>query len=189
MRFVIFALLLATLLFAGCSSENTSAVDNAGAGEFVEFDLDDKPYVARPPFDFCECGGFSGHWVRDDIGGLTGTLNGVWITDAGDTTGYFSGSFWRDDDGVGRLDGDLSGYVTDEVWGEFTGMWVYDDYRLCPLCGSSHGFLNGTFTVLHSGDTGILEAVFGDYTIPPEENSLPLQGIWKLYCSNLEALD
>jgi hypothetical protein len=131
----------------------------------------------------CPGGFMDGEWIRDDIGGLTGTFQGLWLNHDNSPKGYFSGIFWTEADGITRrFSGSLSGYDTDEVIAELFGNWAYDDPRLCPVCGSSHGWYRGRYVYLDGTITGGIRGVFGDYNQPPEENHLPLSGVWRQDC-------
>jgi len=181
---------LMLLLIAGCSSKNDSGgIVRSNSTEPSAFDIDDYDCHTSPLEYFCNCGKLAGTWTRDNLAGLTGSLDGFWITRTGDTIGHFGGTFWRTTDGIGKFSGEISGYVTDEVWGDFDGNWVYDDYRMCPLCGSSHGKFQGHFRIFNSDEMGIIKGEFGDYSLPPDENQLPLSGKWIQYCSWLEESD
>lgn len=133
----------------------------------------------------CPGGYLDGEWVRDDVSGLTGTLSGLWLDHNGDPTGIFSALFWTSNDGTRSFSGQLSGYQTDQVIAEIFGVWAYDDPRLCPLCGSSHGWLKGRYLNLDGSGGGSIRAMFGDYNQPPEENLLPLSGTWRQDCPGL----
>jgi hypothetical protein len=99
-----------------------------------------------------------------------------------DTTGYFNGEFWINDDGTREFSGHVSGYYTDQVIAEFNGRWFYDDFRMCPMCGAGHGGFLGRFEMVDGQGRGRIRGVFGDYTDPPEKLALPLKGIWQTSC-------
>ena len=130
----------------------------------------------------CPGGLLEGEWVRADIGGLTGTFHGLWLDHDGDPEGYFNCLFWTTSDGNHLFSGQLSGYDTDQVIADLNGIWNYDDYRLCPMCGSSHGWFNGRYVNWDGTPGGTIEGVFGDYDQPPEENVLPLSGVRQRDC-------
>jgi hypothetical protein len=130
----------------------------------------------------CPGGFLDGEWVRDDIGGMTGSFHGLWLDQDGSPVGYFNGQFWTESNGERRFSGQLSGYYSDEVIADLFGYWAYDDPRLCPICGSSHGWFRGRYVHLDNTISGTIKGVFGDYIQPPEENHLPLTGVWRQTC-------
>lgn len=136
----------------------------------------------------CPGGFLEGEWVRDDLGGLTGSFNGLWLDDDSNPEGYFSGLFWTEEDGSRRFSGQLSGYDTDQVIADLSGHWEYDDPRLCPVCGSSHGLFRGRYINLDGTMGGTIRGTFGDYTQPPEENHLPLTGVWQQACQSVDVV-
>jgi hypothetical protein len=135
-------------------------------------------------FDPCEEGTMVGDWIRDDIGGETGTFYGTWYDQSGEPTGLFNGQFWTISNGVRLFYGSVSGYITDQVIAEMFGSWFYDDPRMCPMCGTGHGQFRGIFFRLaepHSG-IGLLKGEFG-YADDVMNDTLPLTGSWKWYCN------
>lgn len=132
----------------------------------------------------CASGSIIGEWVRDDIGGQTGTFNGIWYKGVDVPAGYFSGEFEKTNSGVGVFTGSVSGYVTDQVIYEFKGTWIYDDPSLCPLCGTGHGRYWGVYSDLNGNIVGVLKGEFG-YATTVEDNHLPLQGVWREFCNDV----
>ena len=128
-------------------------------------------------------GGFlEGKWVKSDNSGSEGYLSGVWLDMAGEPEGVFAGEFWTDASGHGRFKGTISDDILTVVIGEFEGIWFYDDYRVCILCGSDHGALLGRFARVDDDRRGVMYAVIGDWNIPVvNQLELPLTGFWH-YC-------
>jgi len=137
----------------------------------------------------CREGYLNGHWNRGDSSEFTGTFQGLWFYAGGDTVGIYTGQFWKTNDAAQLLQGTVSGLYTDQVIAEFRGNWGFDDYRLCPLCGSGHGWFRGNFKFLNSDETGHFRGEFGDYSIPPNDRNMPMHGKWRLNCMNLNVDD
>jgi hypothetical protein len=130
----------------------------------------------------CSRGYITGEWVKNDIGGDNGHFMGVWFDINHQPTELLSGNFWTEEDGGKLFHGSVSGYVTDEVIAEVWGTWAYDDPRLCPLCGSGHGYYIGVFKYINGDGDGLLKGVFGDYSQDITALSLPMTGIWQERC-------
>jgi hypothetical protein len=129
----------------------------------------------------CDQGLLSGEWVRDDIGGSSGSLTGLWVGPDGTPLGYFSGTFTTDSTNQRTFQGYLSGYLTTQVIARFSGTWYYDDPRMCPLCGSGHGKFVGRYQYLDGSASGRMQGEFG-YAGDPADNHLPLHGTWERFC-------
>lgn len=130
----------------------------------------------------CPRGTMDGIWVKDDNTGETGHFSGLWIEQSNDTLGYYSGQYWTTEDGRRLFNGSVSGYVTDQVIAEFSGHWMYDDPRLCPLCGTGHGLFWGGYQYLDREGSGTMKGVFGDYSFPPDDVEMPMNGFWRDDC-------
>jgi hypothetical protein len=128
-----------------------------------------------------------GFWVRDAIFAYSGYFVGFWLSNEGDTISYVNGTFWQEDWITLRFEGQVTGYVTDEVIANLYGTWFYDDPRMCPMCGTGHGQFRGR-TVYLAGGYGKIYGEFGDYSLPLEENELPLTGVWHRYLYADQAL-
>lgn len=133
----------------------------------------------------CPEGYFAGRWVKADNSHSKGHFEGLWFTHSGDTIGYLSGRFWTNDEGQGILRGWVSGYITDQVIAELNGTWIYDDYRLCPICGMGHGQFKGRLTFLDNDATGYFRGEFGNYALPPNDRVMPFRGRWHLDCVDI----
>ncbi|MEE9441641.1 MAG: hypothetical protein V3V99_03135 [candidate division Zixibacteria bacterium] len=130
----------------------------------------------------CQGGLMEGKWIKESFGSGKGRIEALWIDRFGEPFGYFTGMFWTDDSGRGRFFGSVSGYITDHVIAEVKGCWYYDDLRLCPMCGESHGVFMGYYRNIMDGTHGNIAGEFGDMAIDPTILELPLSGIWKQRC-------
>jgi hypothetical protein len=129
----------------------------------------------------CVHGGLSGSWVREDVSGFKGTMNGLWFNALGDSVGRYAGQYWVSDSGHYRFEGSISGLDTDEIKGHFRGRWWFDDYRMCPApeCGTGHGRFVGRLAYPDSSNVGVIIGEFGDWT---GNTTAPMHGRWKLFC-------
>ncbi|MBU8934994.1 MAG: hypothetical protein KOO62_13490 [candidate division Zixibacteria bacterium] len=130
----------------------------------------------------CPQGLISGEWVKEQLWSTDGYFYALWLDDNSTPLGYLSGIWRTENDGQQLFSGSLSGYVTDEVIAEVRGIWYYDDLRMCPVCGVSHGVFRGRFQYLVDGRQGTLKGVFGDYSLSPEDVVLPMTGTWQNDC-------
>ena len=128
----------------------------------------------------CPRGLMVGEWVKDAAHGQTGHFSGLWLSGNGDTAGVFSGIFWHNDEEIGRFQGSVSGYYTDQVIADFEGTWYYDDPTMCPLCGTGRGFFTGTYQYTNQNGGGKLGGAFGQFG--STELVLPLKGFWRDDC-------
>ncbi|MBD3402281.1 hypothetical protein GF420_05255 [candidate division GN15 bacterium] len=136
------------------------------------------------PHNACPGGLLGGRWVQETNDRTSGYFYGHWMDANGEPVGYLNGTFWKEPNAnVGELEGSVSGLFTDEVIATLEGTWYFDDYRLCPLCGSSHGVFEATFATENSNLAGTIEGTFGDYSLPPDETDLPFSGSWQYDCS------
>jgi hypothetical protein len=133
----------------------------------------------------CREGYLDGHWEKSDSSEFTGTFQGLWFAANGDTVGIYSGSFFKTNDGAQLLDGWISGLYTDEIIAELHGVWQFDDYRMCPLCGYGHGWFKGRFQMSNSDEHGFFRGEFGDFSLPPDDRIMPMHGKWLLDCVNV----
>ncbi len=136
-------------------------------------------------FHHCREGYLDGKWQKSDSSEFTGTFQGLWFTATGDTVGIYSGNFFQTNDGAQLFDGWISGLYTDEIIAELHGVWHYDDHRLCPMCGTGHGQFKGRFQMTNSDEHGYFRGEFGDYSLPPNDRSMPMHGKWLLDCVNV----
>jgi hypothetical protein len=136
----------------------------------------------------CPSGTMVGEWVRDNVGGQTGTLHGKWFENSDTPAGLFNGQFEWQNSGVGVFSGQVSGYVADQVIYRFKGSWYYDDPRMCPLCGSGHGKYQGVFSDTNGMVVGVIKGQFG-YAPDAADNNLPLQGNWRKFCNDVSPND
>ncbi len=129
----------------------------------------------------CNEGLMTGEWLKDNLAGYSGSLSGVWMNEAGDSVGYFAGTFDSDSSGWRSFHGTVSGLLTTQVIAEFNGTWYYDDPRMCPICGSGHGQYTGTYRYLDGSSSGRIQGTFG-YPSDDWDNHLPLHGTWEQFC-------
>jgi hypothetical protein len=132
-------------------------------------------------FAGCPGGTMRGDWVKDPTNANQGAFSGIWIDRIGVPFGVMAGRFWTDSAGARLFEGTVSGFLTTQVIARIAGKWLYDDPRMCPLCGSGHGQFVGKI-VFNDNGTGEMRGVFGDFTLPPDQKSMPLVGIWKRNC-------
>jgi len=132
-------------------------------------------------FNGCPGGTMKGDWVKDPTNVDQGTFNGIWIDRIGVPYGVMAGRFWTNSDGTRQYEGVVSGILTTQIIAHISGKWFYDDPRMCPLCGAGHGQFNGKI-VFNDNGTGEMRGAFGDFTLPPDQKSMPLVGIWKRNC-------
>ena len=130
----------------------------------------------------CPEGYFTGRWIKADSSQSKGRFEGLWYTHSGDIVGYLNGRFWTNDEGHGLLEGVVSGYYTDQVIIKLHGKWIYDDSRLCPICGTGHGQFKGRFKFSEHDEDGYFRGEFGNYELPPNDQVMPLRGRWQLNC-------
>lgn len=137
-----------------------------------------KIWPARCPGGFLE-----GKWIRDDITGTQGRLEGLWINYKGEPIGYVNGEFHTNDDGSGEFSGWVSGYYLDYIIAEFKGRWWYDDPRMCPTCGAGHGWFRGHFVYADGSDKGgHMMGELGHMNAWTDAATLPYQGVWHDFC-------
>jgi len=134
----------------------------------------------------CPGGLIEGVWEKDDLSGETGYISGMWLDVSGEPVGVAAGWFWTDESGHGLFQGSVSGVFTDEVILEYEGRWMYDDLRLCPLCGSGHGLFWGHYTYVAEDKFGHMCGIIGDYAISVEQLDIPMSGVWHDYCTRFE---
>jgi len=142
-------------------------------------------YARKIRLHHCREGSMEGQWHKSDSSDFTGTFQGLWFEHDGDTLGIMSGHFWKTNEGAQLLEGWVSGLYTDQVIAELHGIWYFDDYRMCPMCGTGHGQFRGRFQMLESEEHGYFLGEFGDYSLPPNDRIMPLHGRWHLSCVNL----
>ena len=135
--------------------------------------------------DRCPRGFMKGRWLKAGSFDGNGSFEGKWLNRAGIEVGYLNGIWWTTDDGQQLLEGSVSGLETDEVIAELTGRWSYDDMRMCPVCGVGHGRFHGRVRMLSSGVVGEFKGEFGDFSLPPNDLSMPFYGRWKFDCPGL----
>lgn len=136
----------------------------------------------------CPGGFMKGEWVVESNMGDTGHFGGVWLDRNGEPVGIMTAQYWVTDEGARLFAGTISGAMLTVVIGEVKGVWAYDDYRMCPLCGQGHGWFRGRFEMNDASQwpvkTGGFGGVFGDYTLAAELRVLPLRGVWRVDCPN-----
>jgi hypothetical protein len=131
----------------------------------------------------CPGGTMVGDWIKETNNSSQGRFHGEWLDHTGEPIGYMSGQFWTNDNGSREFSGNVSGIITDQVIAELRGAWIYDDTRLCPICGDGHGLFYGRFNYIDGSDRqGWLKGVFGDYNLPPDADTLPYYGFWRTNC-------
>ena len=77
-----------------------------------------------------------------------------------------NGRFWTNEDGRRVLEGSVSAYHTDEVMFHLRGSWLYDDMRMCPMCGVGHGVFHGKIFRTNDRAIGEFHGEFGDWSLP-----------------------
>lgn len=132
----------------------------------------------------CPKGLIKGEWIRDDLNGRTGHWWSLWMAENGDPMGWLTATFWTESNGERLFSGWISGYLTDQIIAGVKGTWFYDDPRLCPMCGSSYGHFRGRFAYHGNDSGGAFEGTFGDFSLPPLQDTLPLVGRWHEDCPN-----
>ncbi len=137
----------------------------------------------------CREGFFKGFWQKSDSSDFRGFIRGHWFNKIGDTLGVVNGHFWRNENGVGKLEGNISGLYTNQIIANLDGFWIYDDFRMCPLCGTGHGQMRGHFQTVNGNEHGYFRGEFGDFDLPPGQRTMPLRGHWQLDCMNSPSSD
>ncbi|MCB2230831.1 hypothetical protein KQH82_08970 [bacterium] len=145
----------------------------------------------RLPLDnFCQRGTIVGKWVQESNDRQQGSITAVWTSRNGTPQGHVFGSFSATAAGERTFTGWVTGIHTDNIIAYLAGDWWFDDSRMCPLCGSSHGLFSGTFAWADgSGNGGTLRGEFGSFELPPDETELPMSGEWKVDCTLLDHLE
>ena len=133
----------------------------------------------------CPGGFMEGRWIKTDVSGNSGRIEGVWLSYRGEPVGTITGVFWTNEDGTRQYSGSVSGYFLTYVMAEFKGSWWYDDPRMCPVCGAGHGWFRGSFTYADgSNKGGFMLAEFGDFLSPVASAlELPFLGVWRESCN------
>jgi hypothetical protein len=137
----------------------------------------------------CREGYFAGNWIKDSSWAFSGTFNGYWFSHDNDTVGTVNGTFFKTNDGQQLLQGQVSGLYTDQIIAVLHGVWEYDDFRMCPLCGFGHGNFKGRFELTNSGEGGYFRGEFGDYALPPDDLEMPFHALWRMNCVTLAHAD
>ncbi|MEW5796991.1 MAG: hypothetical protein AB1772_11605 [Candidatus Zixiibacteriota bacterium] len=134
--------------------------------------------------DRCPGGFLEGRWIKDDNTGASGRIEGLWLNYRGEPEGIITGQFWTNNDGTREYSGWVSGYMLTVIIAEFKGHWWYDDPRMCPLCGSGHGWFRGNFHFAFGDNRGgAMFGEFGDFNAPdPSSLSMPFMGVWREFC-------
>lgn len=143
------------------------------------------------PLDtFCPRGTIVGRWLQNSNDRGNGTFEAVWGSRDGTPLGYLLGTFSTTAANGRTFSGWVTGWFTDHIIAWVDGTWWFDDYRMCPLCGESHGVFEGTFEFADgSGEGGTLKGTFGDFNLPPEQTDLPMTGVWRVDCPMATHLD
>ncbi len=139
--------------------------------------------------NMCPGGFIRGEWIKNEIFADDGYIQGLWLDHRGKPLGVLSGEFWADPDGTRKLSGTISGVLTPMVIAEVHGTWWYDDPRMCPMCGAGHGQFRGRYRFLDHGPTGSFRGEFGDYSLPLDERTLPMHGLWSQDCPSITSND
>lgn len=182
------ACLFVIALLVGCGGEQSPQADLGGdnpmaiRSQEVLDQIDEYSYLDMlSPADICEHGTLEGEWIRNSIFSDDGTFHGLWIDQEGEYIGYYGGQYWTTSDNQRLFTGEISGYITDQVLGHMFGTWYYDDYRLCPMCGTGHGQFKGFFYYLDDTGGGVMKGEFG-WADDVLQDTLPMTGIWKFFC-------
>jgi hypothetical protein len=133
----------------------------------------------------CPGGFMEGKWIKNDNSGTTGRIEGLWLNYRGEPIGTIAGTFWTGSDGTREYSGSVSGYMLTYVIAEFKGKWWYDDPRMCPLCGTGHGWFRGGFVYADgTNKRGVMMGEFGDFLSPSASQlELPFIGVWSDVCA------
>jgi hypothetical protein len=132
----------------------------------------------------CRHGILEGRWVKADNTGSEGHFDGIWADANGQPIGPVAGRFWTTDDGQHLLEGVVSGGTTTQVIMYLEGVWEYDDYRMCPMCGTGHGKFIGRFKMADGDGGGKFGGEFGDWSIDAAQLVMPFKGRWRFDCPN-----
>jgi hypothetical protein len=133
----------------------------------------------------CPEGIMLGEWIKATNAGDSGFIRGQWLDQNSDPIGVFAGVFWTTADGQRPFYGWVSGQNTTQIIAYMRGIWLYDDPRMCPLCGTGHGRYRGIFKYTNQRGMGIVDGEFGDFSLPPESLTMPLKGVWKTFCPHM----
>ena len=134
----------------------------------------------------CPGGFIDGTWHQDNSNLHEGSFEGLWYERNGEPFGIMTCQYWRNNDGRGEFHGYLSGYITDQIIAEIKGRWYYDDYSLCPMCGSGHGKFHGRFEFMDRDGWGYFGGTFG-WGTSVDALELPLEGYWKMHCLGISS--
>lgn len=151
------------------------------------FPLDDRHGVVvvahRLRRVICPSGMVSGEWIREENDMGSGHFSARWLDHHSQLIGIFTGTFWTNDDGQGEFEGYLSHHTLTVVLAHVKGRWIFDDPRLCPMCGSDHGTFAGRIEYLDgTGAVGKIIGEFGDYTLPLMSKVVPMKARWRIDC-------
>jgi hypothetical protein len=133
---------------------------------------------------FCPHGVVAGQWIRSDTSAFAGTIKARWLDADGNPIGVLDGLFWKDANAAPQFKGRIITAST-RPFGTVSGVWTYDDPRMCPMCGEGHGRLVGRINAPGGALIGMLSGQFGNPTIPTPR-ALPMSGIWRLDCNRDE---
>jgi hypothetical protein len=158
---------------------NLDAFYDIGQGRAVALHAR-KIWPGRCPGGFTE-----GKWIKTDMGGMSGTIDGLWRNQLGEPIGYILGQFYTNDNGERVYDGYVTGYILDYIICEFKGTWWYDDPRMCPTCGSGHGWFRGRYVYAGGSNRGgMMFGEIGDFRAPViDQLGMPFSGIWHDFCA------
>jgi len=130
---------------------------------------------------FCPHGVINGLWTRSDTSDFTGTVKAKWLNANGNQIGVLDGMFWKNANNVPQFKGQII-TTSSEPYGTVSGFWLYDDPRMCAMCGEGHGRFTGRINGPNGNLIGMLAGQFGDPTIPTPK-ALPMSGVWRLDCN------
>ncbi len=131
----------------------------------------------------CPAGMINGFWIRDDLGGATGSIQGEWLNADGSPVGPFAGTFATSNTGLRTFEGVVSEGALTVVKYYVYGTWYYDDPSMCPICGTGHGQFAGFYTDMNRNLKGVIKGEFG-WAPSPTVNQLPMTGQWIEMCRN-----
>ncbi|HOD66013.1 MAG TPA: hypothetical protein PLR32_04315 [candidate division Zixibacteria bacterium] len=133
----------------------------------------------------CPRGFISGEWTLQSNTGDSGYFSGLWYDRTNTPIGVMSAVYRKTPEGDRVYAGSISGVLLDVVIGEVSGIWQYDDPRMCPTCGAGHGWFRGRFVFYEMGGEprreGCMAGIFGNLSAPTPP-ALPLRGIWIVDC-------
>ena len=174
------SLLVALIVCAGCGHETTAPMSPDSSSWQRLNSTPTTPTGGR----WCTRGTVEGYWIKNKNSETEGRIEAFWIRGRADTLGGLTGQFWYDSSSLNlRFEGTVSGLQLTVVLFEVSGTWMFNDPRLCPICGTGSGLFSGTWRDSRTGRRGRLSGEWGDLFLPFEERRMPLSGKWSAPCN------